>query len=390
MKSNLALAAVLLCAAATAHAGFLDDLGRVADTVKKGTSMLPVPSGTPNAGTAGSGGMSIDRQPSNANTLLPLDLTAFPRSHLQQRVDNPFDRVKLLVSVPVKTPDGYIPPYSVPMEGKVTMLQFTHRSDDSPLLIREHYEAWLAQQGFERLLVCEAPCHRLPNQWDWRHAVDPTERLDSNYIPDQPTYVAAYKPDAMAIVGIGKHGSYYTSLVKVVEGRVLDPQPWKTVTAPKAPIVPVALSKSAPVAAVAGTAVQDPAQGQLQKNGEGPAADKAPAGIEIVTPDQLAGRLAQIKGIAVVQFSSTDKGCPFCVQSNPRFETLAQAKGPEVTFLRVLWQPYTLAFDDRLAIQYGLSGLPTFLTFKNGQAVRRVNGNYTVVELNSRLLADLK
>lgn len=59
------------------------------------------------------------------------------------------------------------------------------------------------------------------------------------------------------------------------------------------------------------------------------------------------------------------------------------------TFLRVLWKPYRQAFDDRLAIQYEFVGLPTFLTFKNGKVVRRVDGNHTAVELSSKLLANL-
>ncbi|WP_292932258.1 thioredoxin family protein [Noviherbaspirillum sp.] len=483
MKRASATTAFLLCAATSAHAGLFDDLSKVADTVKKGASLLPGPAGTASTTSTGAGGMSSEHQPSGTNVLLPLDLTAFPRAQLYRRVDNPFDRVKLPISVPVKTPDGFVPPYSVPMEGKVTMLQFAHRSDDSPLLIRAHYEAWLAQQGFERLLVCETPCPQLPSQWDWRKVIDPTERLDSNYVPDQPTYVAGYKQDAMVLVGIGKHIYDYTSVVKIVEGRVLDPQPWKTVTAPKAPLAPVALSKPAAAAAVVG-AVPSGAEaapsaskawydqgtgwnwdvipagtrlrllehmnvqpqlypqvgaksakavlrhgdeavfsGEPQRNGlvhvmtkagdgwvdyrtlepldaekyknrtaSGTAVLQSATKVETVSPDQLAERLAQIKGIAVVQFSSTDKGCPFCVQSNPRFETLAQAqaKGSNVTFLRVMWQPYTQAFDDRLAIQYGLVGLPTFLAFKNGRAVHRINGNRTAVELHNGLLADLK
>jgi thioredoxin-like negative regulator of GroEL len=47
------------------------------------------------------------------------------------------------------------------------------------------------------------------------------------------------------------------------------------------------------------------------------------------------------------------------------------------------------AFDDPLAVQYGLTGLPTLLIFKDGHPVERVNGSYSAVELRDKLLEGL-
>jgi len=393
MRSNripeMLLLAPLLLIAGTAHSNnLIGDLTRAVDAIKKGATMLPL---------TGDGEQQPGSAPSTApppstnrnNLILPLDLTSYPRARQYKRVDNPMEQVRIPVSVPISTPDGFVAPHSVPMVGRVTMLQFAHRRDDSPILIRQHYEAWMAQQGFERLLVCEAPCHRLRNQYAWQQEVDPTKRLDSNYLPEEPTYIAGYKNDAMVLVGIGKHIFDFSSVVKVVEGRVLDADPWEKVTARRAPPPPVALVQA--VTAVGGTPTQVTPGGAVPTNttGESTAAAHA-TGVEIVTPDDLADVLARTKGIVVVQFSSMDNGCSYCVQSNPRFDTVAKVKADQGRFLRVTWQPYMAAFDHPLAIQYGLSGLPTFITFKDGKVVRRVNGNLAATELNSKLLTGVK
>jgi hypothetical protein len=493
-----------------AHAGLLDDIGRVVDTVKRGTNMLP--------SSIGSTPAASSSESANSNLLLPLDLTAYPRSVLYKRIDNPLDRVSVPISVPVSSPDGYIAPYSVLIEGKVTMLQFEHRSDDSPLQIQQYYEAWLAQKGFERLLVCEAPCKALPSASHWKQAVDPSSRLDVNYLPDNPTYIAAYKSDAMVLVGIGKFIARYSSLVKVAEGRVFDTQAWQKVTTPRAPMPPTTSSMPAPPAIgapasqthssaqngedwfglygwkwgniPAGTPLKvsvsslknsdgktrlyaqqgksylekgfltgnenltlgpkkesaegyvhvialyeegwvdyrsvepvnadyykakyekekDPAyqialekqKAELTKlqpranttsNGPGKMTSPAQANlvrVENLAPEQLSARLGQIKNLVVVQFTAVDTTCPQCAQANTRFDTLAQAKSSEATFLRVLWPSQAAAFDDALAIQYDISSLPVFLTLKEGKTIKRVSSNVNAVELSSKLLNEVR
>ena len=75
----------------------------------------------------------------NDSLILPFDLQLYPNAKKYNRINNPFDQVQIPVSMPLKTSDGYVAAYRVPMEGKVTMLQFLHSKDDSPLLIRQYY-----------------------------------------------------------------------------------------------------------------------------------------------------------------------------------------------------------------------------------------------------------
>ncbi|MBI3285506.1 MAG: thioredoxin family protein [Burkholderiales bacterium] len=511
-----------------AHAGFLDDVNKVMDTAKKAANMVPG-SATPQTAAQGVPSNGIG----GASALdLPFDLNAYPRSKQQTRIYNPLERVSIPLSTPQNTPDGYVARYSVPMEGKVTMLQFVHRSDDSPLLIKQYYEAWLAQAGFERMLVCEAPCGQLSSRYSWQQAVDPSKRLDPNYIPGEPTYIAAYKADAMVLVGVGKLNYEYVSLVKVVEGRILDAQAWKTLNTAK-PAMP-AVPPSRPPAQLAGAvmpapaaapqpataqqtatkqaAAQAPATQQAStdnkdmaswygkygwkwdlipagtnlriseflglktlnlyaeakqnadvkavlQNGEAivfrgrnslgfvyvgtrlgdawadartlepiqaanalrmqPAAtapgnaqtgsapatltaslpgaspvaggaDEAFDSVEMLAASDLASRLSASKGFVTVQISSFDPGCPHCVQVNPKFDELATRNKGKSTFWRVMWQPWASFTQDAFSKAYGVNGLPTSFTFKNGQLVRRSLGNLSVEELEKQLLRGLR
>ncbi|MDO8654601.1 MAG: thioredoxin family protein [Undibacterium sp.] len=383
-----------------AHAGIFDDINRAMEAAKSVTAMVPGSVIPTSQAQAGNQAATV----SGASALyLPFDLNAYPRSQQYRRIDNPLERISIPLSTPQKTPDGYIARYSVPMEGKVTMLQFIHRRDDSPLLIKQYYEAWLAQAGFERMLVCEAPCSQLSSKYNWRQAVDPSERLDTNTMPDEATYIAAYKADAMVLVGIGKRSDEYASLVKVVEGRVLDAQAWKILNTarPAAPSVtpsrPPAQLASAAVTASAlrpqhnGTAIL-PISGQIGTAAATlpAAADDAFDGVEMIAASDLAARLAASKGFVTVQLSSYDPGCPFCAQANPKFDEMATHNKGKVTFWRVMWQPWASFSQDAFAKAYGVNGLPTTFTFKNGQLVRRSMGNLPVEEQEKQLLRGLR
>ncbi|MES2831494.1 MAG: thioredoxin family protein [Pseudomonadota bacterium] len=366
--------------------------------------MLPSPNNVPGYanGDAGQYRQGAPGRPvSSKNALLPLDLTLYPRSTMIQRFDNPLDRVSIPVSVPASTADGYVSGYAVPMQGKITMMIFRHLSDDSPLLLRQHYESWIASQGFERLLICEMPCKQAPQSANWRQVIDPTSRVNNGYFPDKPTYIVGFKPDAMVVVGVGEHGAHYTAVVKVVEGQVLDTAPWQAAVARRPPPPPVALATgpgryTRPASLESTPFVQQPAFTPAQTNGQnGQAAPSASVGnprsaakIEDVSPENLETVLSQSSGTVVVQFTSTDPGCTHCIGANPRFETLAKARADGARFLRVMWQPYTQVFDDALAVQYGLVGLPSYVAFTNAKVVRRANGNLTAVELNRKLLAN--
>lgn len=350
-----------------AHADLFDLVNKAVGAAK--TVGVPVPAATTSWTSATPGSAPSARPP------LPFDLQPYPRSVERRRIDNPLARVSMPISVPVKTPDGYVAPYSVPMEGRITMQQYVHRSDDSPLLIRQFYEAAIANAGFERLAVCEAPCHRLEVNLYWRPAVDPDELLNFSDLPTKPTYIVGYKNDAMILVGIGSWNSdAYSSVVKIVQGRVLDPQPWLTVTTPRTAPPPVALSRAA-------TPPPPPAD--------------TPAGlassVEMLAPADLTAAIAASKGYVVLQLSSYDSNCTYCAPANLTFDQLASHSGGKATFLRAMYQPWRSAWpNDTFVKTYGITGLPTSLTFKNGQLVRRITGNYTLAEIDKQLLQGLR
>lgn len=61
--------------------------------------------------------------------------------------------------------------------------------------------------------------------------------------------------------------------------------------------------------------------------------------------------------------------CGPCMAAAPQFEALAEKYAGKAQFVKV-------SFDDagELAKQYNISGIPTFLFFKNGEVVERSEG----------------
>ena len=412
MKNQLQAAAgmvlaMTILAMGASHAGVFDDINKALDTVKKGATLIPGAPGESSGSAAVFGNATAGGGYANRHAMLPMDLTPYPRAKLAQRIDNPLERLVIPLTTPVRTPEGYVSALATPMQGKVTMLTFLHYENDSPLLIREFYESWVASQGFDRLLICEAPCKALPSSYDWRQMLDPTNRLDASNLPTEPTYIVGYKQGAMVVVGVGKRYAAYSSLIKIVEGQILDERPWLAATAKRAPLPAVALVRPvsghvpypappppAPARALmpiaqqadkADATVPAARQGQAPMTGSRPSAPSVTT--EEITPDQLAARLASASGVTVVHFSSTDAGCPFCVRSNARFDTLAKSKAGQATFLRVMWHPYQQAFDDPVAVQYNLVGLPAFIAFNGATVARRADGDMSAVQLSNKLMA---
>lgn len=111
--------------------------------------------------------------------------------------------------------------------------------------------------------------------------------------------------------------------------------------------------------------------------------------VEVVEPLDALQRLQATRGIAVVMLSSFEPDCAFCMRANPVFEELAgsgRATGAAATFLRVMYRPWTAAGTDPFGKLVGVRGLPVFLTFKDGQAVRRNDGFAAGSELRKALL----
>lgn len=352
----------LLALSLTAHADWLNTIKDATEIIKE-TGIL-----NPNNNADGT-------QPSKQNTDAsitphmnsdqgyPFGLIEYPRSELYRQVNNPFDRVNMPLSVPSKRPDGSVrPQYNVPIEGKVTLLQFKHKQDDSPLLIQKHYEAWLADNGFDRLLICNAPCRAPNNGYSWRKTLDPRERLDSNYVPQKdPAYIVALKDNAMVVIGVGKYIYSYVSLVKVVEGNIIDRSSWDKLKKPVT--LPPAATPSKPVATL-------PSTSQVKA---------------ISAVDALA-YVKAAKGVTFVQVSSYDRGCSYCVRANPEYDKFSIRHAGKAAFLQLAVQPWRDAFNNEFSRTYNIKSVPTTLAFRNGELMRRHHGLATVDQLDKSLV----
>jgi thiol-disulfide isomerase/thioredoxin len=113
--------------------------------------------------------------------------------------------------------------------------------------------------------------------------------------------------------------------------------------------------------------------------------------VEMMAPADLTAALAASRGYVVIQLSSYDSSCPFCAQANPTFDQLASGAAGRAAFWRAMYQPWRSAWpNDAFVKTYGIGGLPATLTFKDGQLVRRANGNLQLAEMEQRLLQGLR
>ncbi len=113
--------------------------------------------------------------------------------------------------------------------------------------------------------------------------------------------------------------------------------------------------------------------------------------IPLVDRRQVADKVASSKGVVVVQLTSFDTTCTFCMRANPVFEELARANvDPNVSFLRVDYLPWTGVGSDPFARSVGNTGLPVYLTYQDGRQVRVKPGHWDGAELRKVLLDGLQ
>jgi hypothetical protein len=75
----------------------------------------------------------------------------------------------------------------------------------------------------------------------------------------------------------------------------------------------------------------------------------------------------------VVQFTSPDTGCGFCVGANQPFDQAESMVRGKAKFARVQWSPWVKFPPDIKPIFPG-RGIPTQLVYKNGKPVGEVTG----------------
>lgn len=68
--------------------------------------------------------------------------------------------------------------------------------------------------------------------------------------------------------------------------------------------------------------------------------------------------------------------CPHCTRLNPEYEAAAEADGSGVKFAKVAAQDHMEVFRE-----FGVSGVPTLILFKAGQAETRTSGYKTSEEI---------
>ncbi len=301
-----------------------------------------------------------------------VELRPYPRAQELGRYDNPLEAGALPISPPERVNGKNESRWRLPYEGKVSMQQYKHPVDDSPLLIARHYAGQLREQGFELITICDIPCAGRPGSPDasvyWFHELDLAKRLKYSAFGDRGTYLIGHRPDAVVAVRVGASSGGYASVVKAISAAQLD----------RAPLLAYVEQQKAPAA----DAPLPPPPGRAPAH--------AP-GVESVAPAALSTWVRQSKGWVVVQLSSHDPGCGFCVRANPAFNALAAAHGPSgMRFAQVAFQPWKAVGQNDFAREYGVGGIPAYFTFKDGQLMRRQDGMADEATLRRALLDGLR
>lgn len=117
---------------------------------------------------------------------------------------------------------------------------------------------------------------------------------------------------------------------------------------------------------------------------------KVTGDVPLADRQHAAERIAASRGVLLVQLTSFETTCAFCMRSNPIFEDLVKHNDdPAVHFLRVAYTPWTRVTSDPFAQTFQASGLPLYLTFQDGKLVRSKPGSWDVDVLHKELLDGL-
>lgn len=129
-----------------------------------------------------------------------------------------------------------------------------------------------------------------------------------------------------------------------------------------------------------------PVKGEPKAAVPKPAAPSTPA-IPTLTLREAIERLSKTKGRVVLQLTSTDPKCPYCVRSNPVVDGIAQRRAKDATWWRVDYRPWTAVTQDADAVAAGIKGMPTIIVFVDGQETHRVTGHHAEAELEPQVFA---
>jgi virginiamycin B lyase len=121
-----------------------------------------------------------------------------------------------------------------------------------------------------------------------------------------------------------------------------------------------------------------------------PAPSIAPPGlrgatVEVISADLLADRVRTAAAPVIVQFSSADPNCTYCIPANARYDELARTAPAETTMLRVYFEPWASVSQSVSAGLFGITALPTVARYENGRESARVQGDYSADRLAQQL-----
>lgn len=306
-------------------------------------------------------------------------LTPFPRATEYVRHINPLEQGTLPISPPErKSGGGMQSRWRMNYEGAVSVVQYDHKNDDSPLLIARHYAGQLKAQGYELVTICDMPCQAPDGSSDssqsWRNEFDMVgKKLDLYRFGHHGLYFMAYKPDAIAAVRVGQFGERPVSTVKRVQSASLDLGPLKAWIAQQQAPTPSAALPPPPQRTAPSAPAEPPA---------------GPPKITDIAPSDLAKWLTDHPTQRVVlQLTSFDPKCGHCARANPVYAALSSRPVPEGTvFLRMSFQPWQSVGQSPVAQQLGVNGLPTYLVIEGGQQTRRRNGDWDEATLRRELI----
>jgi thiol:disulfide interchange protein len=90
-------------------------------------------------------------------------------------------------------------------------------------------------------------------------------------------------------------------------------------------------------------------------------------------------------GRVVVQYSSNDPHCGYCVIGNRHYNDLVATENAKAKYVRVLYEPWTSASGSTEAKRVHVVGLPTIIVFENGKETSRFSGDATPEVMRSKL-----
>jgi virginiamycin B lyase len=109
------------------------------------------------------------------------------------------------------------------------------------------------------------------------------------------------------------------------------------------------------------------------------------ASVATVSADQVVAMTGSASGRVVVQYSSSDPRCGYCVIGNRHYDDLVSTENPKAKYVRVLYEPWTSASGSTEAKRVHLVGLPTIIVFENGKETSRFSGDATPEVMRSKL-----